>query len=192
MNLQEYLRDFCKWPKTLSPGEFVSSGLPVLDRKWVKWVKKYRFMEVNADAMRAAVAAEMEEIKKTGGLKRTNRPVAKPVFERPAKLSVHVKCGVKTRTKAAFSGTHTKNYADVNAPEFLSSFAWRQLRFEAFQRYGRRCQCCGASPETGAVLNVDHVKPRRKFPKLALDINNLQVLCDACNHGKCNETVDFR
>ncbi|MFC6439812.1 HNH endonuclease [Bowmanella sp. JS7-9] len=34
------------------------------------------------------------------------------------------------------------------------------------------------------MLHVDHVKPRAKFPELALDINNLQILCETCNLGK--------
>ena len=35
-------------------------------------------------------------------------------------------------------------------------------------------------------MNVDHIKPRKKFPELALVEDNLQVLCGACNHGKGN------
>lgn len=45
----------------------------------------------------------------------------------------------------------------------------------------------------GAVLNVNHIKPRRRFPELALDPKNLQVLCGDCNHEKGNRcTVDWR
>ena len=86
----------------------------------------------------------------------------------------------------------TDQYEYANDPAFLSSFEWKQIRFKVLQKYGRRCQCCGASPSTGAVMNVDHIKPRRKFPHLALDIKNLQVLCSECNHGKGNQTADFR
>jgi hypothetical protein len=81
----------------------------------------------------------------------------------------------------------------ANSDKFLSSYEWRRLRLEAIKLHGSRCQCCGASPVTGAVLNVDHIKPRRLFPKLALDINNLQVLCQDCNHGKPNwDFTDWR
>lgn len=77
--------------------------------------------------------------------------------------------------------------------EFLQSFEWRQLRLQALLKYGRKCQCCGASPETGAVMNVDHIKPRKTHPELALTLNNLQVLCHECNHGKGNwSQADFR
>jgi HNH endonuclease len=77
--------------------------------------------------------------------------------------------------------------------EFLQSFEWRKLRMEALKKYGGTCQCCGASPATGAVLNVDHIKPRKTYPELALDLCNLQVLCHECNHGKGNwDHTDWR
>ena len=82
---------------------------------------------------------------------------------------------------------------DVNSNDFLQSYEWRKLRLIALEMHGRKCLCCGASPATGAVMHVDHIKPRKLYPELALDINNLQVLCAECNHGKGNwcET-DFR
>jgi len=82
---------------------------------------------------------------------------------------------------------------DVTSKEFLETFAWRKVRMEALVRYGPVCQCCGASPQTGAVMNVDHIKPRKLFPDLALDVNNLQILCHDCNHGKGNwDQTDWR
>lgn len=78
-------------------------------------------------------------------------------------------------------------------PDFLDSWEWTTIRYQALQKYGRRCMCCGATPETGAVLHVDHIKPRSKFPRLALDISNLQILCSLCNKGKGNwDQTDFR
>jgi len=82
---------------------------------------------------------------------------------------------------------------NVTSTDFLSTYAWRKLRMEALIKYGRKCMCCGATPATGAVMNVDHIKPRKFFPSLALDINNLQVLCHECNHGKGNwDQSDWR
>jgi hypothetical protein len=82
----------------------------------------------------------------------------------------------------------------VATNDFLSTFEWRKLRMVALKKYGARCQACGASPKDGVTqLNVDHIKPRKLFPELALDENNLQVLCDACNHGKGNwDQTDWR
>lgn len=83
--------------------------------------------------------------------------------------------------------------ADVNSAEFLETYAWRRCRYEALKKHGARCQCCGRGATEGVALHVDHIKPRRKYPDLALDVNNLQVLCSECNHGKGNwDTTDWR
>lgn len=82
-------------------------------------------------------------------------------------------------------------YETSNA--FLQSYEWRKVRMVALKKYGAVCQCCGATPQTGAVMNVDHIKPRKLFPQLALDVDNLQVLCHECNHGKGNwDMTDWR
>jgi len=82
---------------------------------------------------------------------------------------------------------------DVSTTAFLSTFEWRKVRMMALKKYGPRCQCCGATPKDGAVMNVDHIKPRKLFPSLALDVNNLQILCHECNHGKGNwDNTDWR
>lgn len=81
----------------------------------------------------------------------------------------------------------------AQSSEFLQSFEWRQVRMQALIKHGRKCQCCGATPESGAIINVDHIKPRKTHPELALTLNNLQVLCHECNHGKGNwSSYDFR
>jgi hypothetical protein len=86
-----------------------------------------------------------------------------------------------------------QRYVDPNSPEFLTSYAWRTLRMQALKKYGAVCMCCGDSPANGAVMNVDHIKPRKHFPQLALAISNLQILCGACNQGKANwDETDWR
>lgn len=82
---------------------------------------------------------------------------------------------------------------DPRSEDFLLSFAWRATRMMALKQHGAICQCCGASAKTGAVIHVDHIKPRQENPELALDVNNLQVLCHECNHGKGNwDQTDWR
>ena len=76
---------------------------------------------------------------------------------------------------------------------FLKSFEWRKVRMQALKRYGAQCQCCGATPAHGLMMHVDHIKPRKTHPKLALDLDNLQILCEVCNHGKSNwDDTDWR
>lgn len=82
---------------------------------------------------------------------------------------------------------------NVNTGAFLSSYAWRAMRMQILKRDGARCACCGASPKDGVVMHVDHIKPRKLFPHLALEPDNLQVLCEVCNHGKGNwDQTDWR
>ncbi len=88
---------------------------------------------------------------------------------------------------------HLPQPADVMGAAFLESYAWRRLRVIALGYYGPKCMCCGATPDSGAVMNVDHIKPRKVFPQLALNLDNLQVLCHPCNHGKGNwDMTDWR
>jgi 5-methylcytosine-specific restriction endonuclease McrA len=75
---------------------------------------------------------------------------------------------------------------------FLDSQPWRELRLLAIERYGLVCLCCGRENSRRFPINVDHVKPRKFFPELALDIENLQVLCGPCNKRKGNQTIDYR
>jgi hypothetical protein len=50
-------------------------------------------------------------------------------------------------------------FEEPKETDFYSSAKWLQLRFRAFDKYGNKCSCCGASPKTGAKLHVDHIKP---------------------------------
>lgn len=77
--------------------------------------------------------------------------------------------------------------------KYYASWGWKRVRYETLKKYGARCMLCGATPENGARICVDHIQPVSKRPDLALDPDNLQVLCDDCNMGKSNVyTDDFR
>lgn len=79
------------------------------------------------------------------------------------------------------------------ADHFLLSREWAAVRMVALERDGGRCSCCGRTAQDGIVINVDHIKPRRMFPELALTASNLQVLCSECNQGKGNRfTTNWR
>ena len=91
--------------------------------------------------------------------------------------------------KRTFKG----DYAYIISNEFLKSHNWKRVRMAALTQYGNQCMCCGVSPHEGAKICVDHIKPRLTNPELALDISNLQVLCEDCNCGKGNwNNMDFR
>lgn len=80
----------------------------------------------------------------------------------------------------------------INSQGFLESKEWAALRYQALKNSKGRCVLCGRGAPEGARLNVDHIKPRRLFPALALSISNLQVLCSLCNRGKGNRADDWR
>ena len=80
-----------------------------------------------------------------------------------------------------------------NLSKFYDSSEWKRVRYDALINANGNCQCCGAGPERGAILNVDHIKPLKKYPQLALSLENLQVLCARCNEGKGNrDQTDWR
>lgn len=73
---------------------------------------------------------------------------------------------------------------------FYDSQAWQQLRYRAIKTYGRVCMACRRSD---GQMHVDHIKPKSRFPDLALSFDNLQILCRDCNLGKGNsDCIDWR
>ena len=119
-------------------------------------------------------------LQETDGPRRGTRSINQ-YLDDCADLMKQVIAGAKPKTKKAAK------------PGFLESYAWRKVRMEALLKYGPKCMCCGATPKTGAVMNVDHIKPRKTHLELALEIDNLQILCGECNHGKGNwDTTDWR
>jgi predicted restriction endonuclease len=58
---------------------------------------------------------------------------------------------------------------------------WR-LRALVLMRDGARCQLCGATPQDGSKLHVDHIFPWSEGGETV--IANLQILCERCNIGK--------
>lgn len=94
---------------------------------------------------------------------------------------------------AAFKKMLSEHHQFLKSREFLETYEWRALRMKAIMHHGARCQCCGVTPDHGAVINVDHIRPRRTHPWLALVFENLQILCHTCNHGKGNwDSTDWR
>lgn len=72
----------------------------------------------------------------------------------------------------------------VNKDQFIDSYEWKRVRMVAIEKGAGKCACCGATAKDGRKMVVDHIKPRSRYPELALTPSNLQVLCDVCNCGK--------
>ena len=69
------------------------------------------------------------------------------------------------------------------------SINWR-LRFLVMRRDNFRCKICGASPaiKPGTILRVDHIKAWTKGGETVME--NLQTLCNQCNTGKSDLSMD--
>ena len=73
--------------------------------------------------------------------------------------------------------------------DFYHSSEYLRLRYLAVKGSAGQCQACGSKEK----IQVDHIKPRSLYPKLELELSNLQVLCQKCNYGKGNtDETDFR
>ena len=87
-------------------------------------------------------------------------------------------------------------FADViknTSRTFVRHTSWRQLRLIALEKYGNKCCKCGRVGSPKYPMNVDHIKPRKYYPELAMDIDNLQPLCGRCNKEKGNNnSIDYR
>ena len=135
--------------------------------------------------------AEWKRFVSYGGKKRKDKkkPVNKMTVKRddfwkPEERDIPKLKGKKTRRqKVGYLGK-----------EFYRTKEWLQLRVRVLEKYECKCMMCGQSPkEHGVVIHVDHIKPRSKYPELALEFNNLQLLCEDCNVGKSNKyETDWR
>ena len=67
---------------------------------------------------------------------------------------------------------------------FYRSMNWLNLRYRVLKKFGPKCMLCGITSRDGAVICVDHIKPRAEHPELELEFDNMQVLCNCCNVGK--------
>ena len=77
----------------------------------------------------------------------------------------------------------TSNQVTKRTPRNIN---WR-LRAMVLLKDGAYCKLCGATPNDGAKLHVDHIKPWANGGETVLE--NLQILCEKCNIGKSNVEV---
>lgn len=156
----------------------------------------------NYNVYRLAVITKLRSL----GLRISDNPA-------PSKLAMHIcmirKVSVVGKIRNGLGRRMVKEYAledcsctpvlrarektKIEKSAFFESPAWRVLRYRVLVEHGGRCQCCGRSAVDGVAIHVDHIKPRSKFPELALEQTNLQVLCEDCNLGKSNkDDTDWR
>ncbi len=81
----------------------------------------------------------------------------------------------------------------LQGDSFFQTTPWLDLRYRVLKSSRGCCALCGSRGDAGNPLQVDHIKPRSKYPELELRADNCQVLCRNCNMGKSNkDATDWR
>ena len=70
-----------------------------------------------------------------------------------------------------------------NTDGFYSSRPWYKARARVLKACDYRCAMCSVSVYGKHMAHVDHIVARKARPDLALDLNNLQVLCVKCHNS---------
>lgn len=71
---------------------------------------------------------------------------------------------------------------DEEANKFYKTYKWIKKREEALIRDNYECQECKKKGGYHKAECVHHIKELKKYPELALDINNLISLCNRCHN----------
>lgn len=125
------------------------------------------------------------------GLDRIFKALPKPITPKKEKKASTLRKRIKQLEKQNRRLRKKHPTPEERKPHpFYDSREWRELRYSAIKKYGRKCMACLSTEKT---IHVDHIKPRSKFPDLALELSNLQILCADCNLGKSNkDATDWR
>jgi len=103
----------------------------------------------------------------------------------PTRSNAQLYCSYKC--KQAILKEQTKDWQDRQKQDGRLS-TYYKLRFDVFRRDNFICQYCGRSPQTGAILHADHIKPKKHGGKFILE--NLITSCQECNLGKTDVLLD--
>jgi 5-methylcytosine-specific restriction endonuclease McrA len=68
--------------------------------------------------------------------------------------------------------------------KFYSSPEWINIRARVIREEGDVCSECNKIIHKKEDVTVDHIRPRSRYPELALNRDNLHVLCRKCNSSK--------
>lgn len=110
------------------------------------------------------------------------------------KVDKNIKVRLSRKERRKRKRSKSKGLKQPLPDALYASKEWRSLRYKVIKKYGGACMACGRTRKHhGVVIHVDHIKPRSIYPDLALDFDNLQLLCEDCNLGKGNKCdIDWR
>ena len=143
--------------------------------------------EKAAKALRAAqIAAKNRQTRPTKAQRKAEKRAKRSAEYWAAKRAKSAIQKAKATTPKYTQGQWFEYRPGLVGAEFYRTREWAQARHNTLAKYGAICQCCGTSRASGAIMHVDHIKPRSRYPALELSEDNLQVLCELCNIGKSN------
>lgn len=79
-----------------------------------------------------------------------------------------------------------------NLKAFYNCIHWLHKRAEALERDNYECQRCKANGLYSPAECVHHMKHVKKFPQLALNLDNLISLCNSCHDLEHPEKLKVR
>jgi 5-methylcytosine-specific restriction endonuclease McrA len=104
-------------------------------------------------------------------------------------IAAHLQEPRETRVSSIAAATlrNSVTWVDRQQQEYRQFYLtadWRYVRRQVTERDGNVCRRCNLQIQDPNELTIDHIKPRSKYPRLALVLSNLQVLCRRCNSSK--------
>jgi 5-methylcytosine-specific restriction protein A len=87
----------------------------------------------------------------------------------------------KWKPRAGYHRETAEQKKDKEAVAFYHSPEWIRVRKAALQRDGYLCQLRLSQKCTTLATEVHHIKPRKDYPELALDLANLISCCWYCH-----------
>jgi 5-methylcytosine-specific restriction endonuclease McrA len=69
---------------------------------------------------------------------------------------------------------------------FYAGSPWRKLRKLKLD-HDPLCERCEKAGVTEVAVHVHHIRARKQFPELAMDLDNLEALCHSC-HSRLHKT----
>lgn len=76
----------------------------------------------------------------------------------------------------------------ITHEDFYKHKDWKRCREIILKANKAQCLKCGSISN----INIDHIKPKTKYPILSFDLFNLQTLCSTCNKDKYLKENDYR
>ena len=140
-----------------------------------------------SDAMSGRTFSE-ETTQKMSNSAKNRPPISEETREKFAKLKMGTTHSEESRRKIKIA--HNKRY--FREPDWTITFTIGELRTWASRAKKKTpyCEDCGSKEE----LHAHHIKPKCIYPELALDENNVKILCKKCHieFHKINSLYDHQ